>query len=35
MEESKIGIVRPKSDEINIRFQRNFLEVNVFTNWQR
>ena len=33
MEESKIEIVRPKSDEINIRFQRSFLEVNVFTNW--
>ena len=33
MEESKVEIVRLKSDEINIRFQRNFLEVNVFTNW--
>ena len=33
MEKSKIEIVRLKSDEINIRFQRNFLEVNVFTNW--
>ena len=33
MEESKIEIVRPKSDEINIRFQRSFLEVNVFANW--
>ena len=33
MEESKIEIVRLKSDEINIRFQRSFLEVNVFANW--
>ena len=35
MEESKVEIVRLKSDEINVRFQRSFLEVNVFTNWQR
>lgn len=33
MKESKIEILRPKSDEINIKFQRSFLEVNVFTNW--
>ena len=33
MEESKVEILRPKSDEFNIRFQRSFLEVNVFTNW--
>lgn len=33
MEESKIGILWPKSDEINIRFQRSLLEVNVFINW--
>ena len=35
LEGSKIEILRPKSDEISIRFQRSFLEVNVFTNWQR
>ena len=33
LEGSKIEIVRIKSDEINIRFQRSFLEVNVFANW--